>query len=140
MFVSAINKFLIGENKGSAGAVCGKDGGVWSSSKTLILNRNDVFFARKIFAKVDKEIKKQFTKELMKFQFMLSGVTFYVTSYFSDDYNTEIQAKAVGYESGCSMVLIDSGFVIGYYDSPITPEENIIATRQLAAHVSELGY
>ncbi|KAL7718249.1 Profilin [Entamoeba marina] len=136
MFVSAINKFLIGEKKGSAGAVCGNDGGIWSTSLTFALNRNDVFQARKLFIRVNGKS----TEEFPNLKFILSGVIFQVTSYNSDYYYPEIQAKAVNYESGCSLMLINSGFIIGYYDSPVTPDENIIATRKLATHVSELGF
>ncbi|KAL7715538.1 Profilin [Entamoeba marina] len=136
MFVSAINKFLIGETKGSAGAVCGDDGGIWSCSSTFALNRNEVFQARKVFIRINGKS----TEELSNLQFTLSGVKFYVTSYNFNCYYPEIQAKAVDYESGCSLILMNSGFVIGYYDSPVTPEENLISTRKLVTHVSELGY
>ncbi|KAL7722310.1 Profilin [Entamoeba marina] len=136
MFASAINKFLIGEKKGTAGAVCGKDGGVWGHSDTLSLNREEVLRAKQVF----NQAKNKSVKELLSVQFSLRGVSFFVTSCHIDDYNAEIQAEAIDYDSGCSLVLLNSGFVIGYYDSPVTAYDNLLATRKLATHVSELGY
>ncbi|ELP89053.1 profilin, putative [Entamoeba invadens IP1] len=127
IYRNAIYKYVVGPGKGNGGAVCGRDGGVWGHSETLEMSLEEA-----------RNIHRVCLKGLTGANFVMSGVTFAITDMNDDQ--TIISAKAVSYQSGCTIILTRGGFVVGYFDSPNTSEQSIIATKKLARYVKELGY
>ncbi|EDR25433.1 predicted protein [Entamoeba dispar SAW760] len=124
-----IYRFVVGPHKGNGGAVCGNDGGVWGRSETLDISFEEARACSRIFYHPTTALP-----------FSLSGVSFEVKSISEDETINWITAKSPKYKCGCTLVETGTGYVIGYYDSPITEEENLNATLQLARHVTERGY
>ena len=120
---------VVGPEKGNVGAVCGSDGGVWGRSETMNISLEEVRNCWKVFYHPT-------TIET----FTLCGVVFRIKEISENleiDYITAVSEK---YQCGCTLIQTNNGFVIGYYDSPITSEQNVKATLKLAENVFALGY
>ena len=126
-----VDTILVGEHRGTAGAVCGYDGGVWGMSDSFHITQDEAVAARRAVGRAFRDFE-----DAQKIAFTVSGVEFHTVSF--DSYAMELRAKCKKYVCGVTVKVMSRAIVIGYYDAPITADENVIAVRRLARYLLDL--
>ena len=127
-WTEVVYQYLVGPGKGNGGAVCGNDGGVWGRSETMNITFEEV-----------RECWKLFFHQTTISSVVISGVVFTVKEIGEENNIEYIACKSEKYQCGCTLIQTKFGFVVGYYDEPITTRENILATIKLAQNVLDVG-
>ena len=124
-----IDSFLIGDKKGTAGALTGHDGTVWAASPSLPVQPQE---AKRIS---DAMANPSIMNDLQMNGFMLAGKKFRFQRF---DGESNLQGKLD--KSGVSIYKTAMALVIGFYESPISPEESNEASYKCYKFLLDANY